>query len=443
MLRELTVRDLALIERARVAFGPGLTVITGETGAGKSLLIDALGLVMGERADSGLVRHGAAGARVEALFERDGEPRAAHLRARGVRRGAQRGAHRRRDGHRRRGWRPWSSRSSRSTASTSSSGCCRRRGSATCSTRSAGTATCAQRSPTRVEALRANEAALRELAIDPDELERRLELAEHAADEIEAAAPRDGEVEELRGRLARGRQRAAHRGAARRGARAAGRRGPRRARSGWRARRAPRPSWPGSIHRPQALAERARRARGRDRRRRAGAAPAQESIGEAAARCRGDRGAARRPLRADAQVRRDRGRSSSSTASRRARRSSGCATSDAERARRAGRSRTALADAARAAAAELTRRAARPRRTLAGLVTERLVELGFPSAAFVVARGGRARSITAAPTRSRSCSRQTRASRRGRWRASRPAARCRASRWRSRPSSPAPTRRRR
>src|SRR6187402_2825397 len=73
VLRELTVRDLALIERARVAFGPGLTVITGETGAGKSLLIDALGLVMGERADSGLVRHGASGARVEALFERSGE----------------------------------------------------------------------------------------------------------------------------------------------------------------------------------------------------------------------------------------------------------------------------------------------------------------------------------------------------------------------------------
>src|SRR6187551_483027 len=74
MLRELTVRDLALIERARVALGPGLTVITGETGAGKSLLIDALGLVMGERADSGLVRHGATGARVEALFDRDPEP---------------------------------------------------------------------------------------------------------------------------------------------------------------------------------------------------------------------------------------------------------------------------------------------------------------------------------------------------------------------------------
>ena len=74
MLRELAVRDLALIERVRVSFQPGLTVITGETGAGKSLLIDALGLVMGARADTGLVRHGAASARVEALFDNDAAP---------------------------------------------------------------------------------------------------------------------------------------------------------------------------------------------------------------------------------------------------------------------------------------------------------------------------------------------------------------------------------
>ena len=53
-----------------------------------------------------------------------------------------------------------------------------------------------------VRALRANEAALHELEIDSGELERRLELAEHAADEIEAAAPLPGESDELRGRLA-------------------------------------------------------------------------------------------------------------------------------------------------------------------------------------------------------------------------------------------------
>ena len=69
-LLELTVADLALIERARITFAEGLNVLTGETGAGKSLLIDALGLALGARADPGLVRHGAEGARVEALFDR-------------------------------------------------------------------------------------------------------------------------------------------------------------------------------------------------------------------------------------------------------------------------------------------------------------------------------------------------------------------------------------
>ncbi len=58
-LLELTVADLALIDRLELAFGEGLNVITGETGAGKSLLIDALGLALGARADSSLVRHGA------------------------------------------------------------------------------------------------------------------------------------------------------------------------------------------------------------------------------------------------------------------------------------------------------------------------------------------------------------------------------------------------
>jgi DNA repair protein RecN (Recombination protein N) len=73
-LLELTVTDLALIDRLRLTLAPGLNVITGETGAGKSLLIDALGLVRGARADLGLIRHGAEAARVEALFDRLPEP---------------------------------------------------------------------------------------------------------------------------------------------------------------------------------------------------------------------------------------------------------------------------------------------------------------------------------------------------------------------------------
>ncbi|HEX7590868.1 MAG TPA: AAA family ATPase, partial [Candidatus Limnocylindrales bacterium] len=73
-LAELSVRDLALIEKLRISFEPGLNVLTGETGAGKSLLIDALGLASGARADTSLVRHGSENARVEALFERLPEP---------------------------------------------------------------------------------------------------------------------------------------------------------------------------------------------------------------------------------------------------------------------------------------------------------------------------------------------------------------------------------
>jgi DNA repair protein RecN (Recombination protein N) len=73
-LLELAVADLALIERVRITFAAGFNVLTGETGAGKSLLIDALGLALGARADPGLVRHGADTARVEALFDRFPEP---------------------------------------------------------------------------------------------------------------------------------------------------------------------------------------------------------------------------------------------------------------------------------------------------------------------------------------------------------------------------------
>ena len=69
MLTALAIRNIVLIEALDLAFGPGLGVLTGETGAGKSILLDALGLVLGARADSGLVRSGEDQASVTATFE--------------------------------------------------------------------------------------------------------------------------------------------------------------------------------------------------------------------------------------------------------------------------------------------------------------------------------------------------------------------------------------
>lgn len=68
MLTHLSLKHFAVVEEAELAFGPGLTVISGETGAGKSLLVDALGLLSGLRADSGVVRHGAERAEVVGEF---------------------------------------------------------------------------------------------------------------------------------------------------------------------------------------------------------------------------------------------------------------------------------------------------------------------------------------------------------------------------------------
>ena len=68
MLLGLTIRDVVLIDRLTLAFRPGLCVLTGETGAGKSILLDALGLALGRRAEAGLVRAGTKEAAVSAEF---------------------------------------------------------------------------------------------------------------------------------------------------------------------------------------------------------------------------------------------------------------------------------------------------------------------------------------------------------------------------------------
>ncbi len=195
---ELTVSDLALIDRLRLAFDAGLNVITGETGAGKSLLIDALGLAMGARADTGLVRHGAEMARVEALFDRLPEPLIA------VREVAASG---------------------RSTA--------RLDDAAVTAARLAdevgalvevhgqndqgrllderwqrdlldgfgGHTELRVAMAAAVERWRENRAALDAAALDPREVARRLDLLEHEAAEIAGARLRSGEADEIRGRL--------------------------------------------------------------------------------------------------------------------------------------------------------------------------------------------------------------------------------------------------
>ena len=69
MLVSLSIRDIVLIDRLELAFGPGLSALTGETGAGKSILLGALGLACGDRAERGLIRAGADQASASAVFE--------------------------------------------------------------------------------------------------------------------------------------------------------------------------------------------------------------------------------------------------------------------------------------------------------------------------------------------------------------------------------------
>src|SRR3989442_1783073 len=69
MLTRLSIRDIVLIDRLDIDFGAGLSVLTGETGAGKSILLDAFALALGARGDVALVRQGADQGQVTAAFE--------------------------------------------------------------------------------------------------------------------------------------------------------------------------------------------------------------------------------------------------------------------------------------------------------------------------------------------------------------------------------------
>jgi len=85
MLAQLSIRDIVLIERLDLAFEPGLSVLTGETGAGKSILLDSLSLALGGRGDGSLVRHGTERGQVTAVFDVPGNHRArALLRDNGI-----------------------------------------------------------------------------------------------------------------------------------------------------------------------------------------------------------------------------------------------------------------------------------------------------------------------------------------------------------------------
>ena len=74
MLTELHIENLGVIERVELVLGPGLTAVTGETGAGKTMLVEAIELLVGGRADATMVRAGAAEARVDGRFVLGDEP---------------------------------------------------------------------------------------------------------------------------------------------------------------------------------------------------------------------------------------------------------------------------------------------------------------------------------------------------------------------------------
>ena len=99
MLSSLTIRDVVLIEALTIDFEAGLCVLTGETGAGKSILLDSLGLALGARGESSMVRRGAAQASVTAAFELPADHAAgrADRQVQGVARAGDQAGHARRE----------------------------------------------------------------------------------------------------------------------------------------------------------------------------------------------------------------------------------------------------------------------------------------------------------------------------------------------------------
>ena len=76
MLKNLFIKNIALIASQNIQFEDGLCVLSGETGAGKSIIVDALSFVLGERADKNLIKYGEETAFVEAAFELESDSRA-------------------------------------------------------------------------------------------------------------------------------------------------------------------------------------------------------------------------------------------------------------------------------------------------------------------------------------------------------------------------------
>ena len=73
MLKSLSIENIAVIEKATIDFEGGFNVLTGETGAGKSIIIDSINMILGERSSRDLIRRGAKQAKVVALFDKIGQ----------------------------------------------------------------------------------------------------------------------------------------------------------------------------------------------------------------------------------------------------------------------------------------------------------------------------------------------------------------------------------